>query len=191
MKRLFAGLIVTIMTISLFSIQAFATSESDILQYMKDKGFAQTYIVTAENHFKSYDYTSAQLDSAKSYCDKLLEIINAKNPEVITKGGDSFNKNAFTDAEEDQIVDYVVKAAASLNIKAVVTRGPDTIRYVEFYNTAGKKIGSITPKYNTLKLTGNALGSTTLYAIFLSLFVAVLCLGTVVVKNTLYTKKVS
>ena len=191
MKKLFAGIFVIVLLFSLFSMQVFATTANDYIQYLKNKGFAQEYIIYAQNHFKSYSYTSAQLDALESYSDQMLAIIMPKNPDVITKGGNYYKSTAFTDAEEDQMVDIVVKAANSLGIRAVFTRGPDTMRYVNFYNKSGKLIGTVTPKYNSLKFTDDPFGSTALYLSIAALLILLLGAGTFIVKKSLYTKRAS
>lgn len=189
MKKLLVG-VVAVIAVSLFSVQSFAMTENEFIQYMKDKNFADEYIVYAQNQLKTDDFTSAQLEDAKAYVDKSLEVVMPKNPEVITKGKDYFKKDLFTKAENDQVLDNVVKAANSLDMKAVVKTGPDNIRYIEFYSQEGKKLGSIQPKKDTLKLTGVAISPVMVYGGILLLFLIVLILGTVFVRKSYFKKKV-
>lgn len=191
MKKMFVIFLSVILCVSLFSIQAFAITDTQYISYLKEKGFAQEYINYAENHFKSYKYSSAQLDTLKMYSDKVLEIVMVKNPEVITKGSTKFVKSNFTNAEENLILDYVVKSADSLGLRAVITRGPDSIRYIDFYNKAGKKIGSITPKYNTLKYTDGTFSLFMNYIYITMMVVLVLAIIFIIVKKPFRKKEVS
>ncbi|OJU17680.1 MAG: hypothetical protein BGN88_06085 [Clostridiales bacterium 43-6] len=189
MKKIISLLFLMVFIASMALMQASALSEKEYITYLKDKGFANEYIIYAENHFKSYNYTSEQLDSLKDYSDKILAIVMPKNPEVVTKGGDYFVKAKFTSEEEEQILDYVVKAADAMGIQAVVTRGPDSIRYVEFYDASGKKIGTVTPKYNTLKYTGPQANGDSFFVFGVIGLVLVLMAGTFLTTRVFYLKR--
>jgi len=191
LKKMLAIFFGIIISVSLFSSQVLAITETQFIDYLKQNDFAQEYITYAQNHFKSYNYTSAQLDSLKIYTDNVLEIAMAKNPEVITQGSTKFDKSKFTNAEEDQIIEYVIKGAEALGLTAVVTRGADSIRYVEFYNKAGKKIGSVQPKYNVLKYTDGTLASVNNYIYFSLLIIGLLAIATVVLKKVIAKKEVT
>ena len=190
MKKLLSSMALLLVLVSLFSIQASAITKTDYINYLRSKGFAKEYIVYAQNHFKSNNYTSKQLDSLKMYSNIVLGIVMPKNPEVVTKGGKYFDKAKFTQAEEDEILKNVIKAADSLGIKSVVTRGADSIRRIDFYNSKGKKIGSVTPKYNVLKYTGPE-SSVNVYIISAALLVLVLAGGTIITTRVFYLKKKS
>lgn len=190
MKRLITVTVFLFILISAFSLQVFAMTKAECVQYLKDKGLAQEYIIYAENHFKTYDYTASQIDALKTYTDNVYNLVFPKNPDVITKGSSYFVKSNFTNAEEDQILDNVIQAAKALNLNPVVIIGADSIRYIEFYNAAGKKIGSISTKYNTLKYTGPD-DSTLIYVIISAVLVLILVAGALIIRKKFYLKKVS
>lgn len=191
MKRIITVMVGVLLSFVLFSSQVLAITDTQYIDYLKEKGFAQEYITYAQNHFKSYKYTGAQIDTLKFYSDKVLEIAMAKNPEVITLGSTKFDKSKFTNAEEDQILEYVTKGAEALGLTAVITRGADSIRYIEFYNKAGKKIGSVQPKYNVLKYTDGTLAPINNYIYFSLALIALLALVTAVVKKIFAKKEVA
>lgn len=192
MKKIISVFVVLTLILSLACIPAMALTSNELVQYMRDKGFAQEYIIYAQNHFKTYNnYTPAQLDTLKVYMESTLAIVMPKNPEVVTKGATYFDKSKFTNAEEDQILDNVIKAASALNIKAVVTRGPDSIRYVQFY-LDDKPLLTVTPKYFELKYTNDLTPNVNVFVIasLILALILVVCAGTIMAKRTSFAKKV-
>lgn len=193
MKKIISAFVVLVLILSMVAIPASALTNDQLIQYLKDKGFANEYIVYAQNHFKTYNkYTSAQLDTLKMYIDSTLTIVMAKNPEVVTKGGASFDKSKFTQAEEDQILDNVVKAAAALNIRAVITRGPNSVRYAQFYADNGDEIATVTPDYFDLKYTNDLTPNVNVFVVasIILAFILIVCAGTIMTKRSLFAKRV-
>jgi hypothetical protein len=177
----------------LAAIPATALTNDQFIQYLKDKGFANEYIVYAQNHLKTYkNYSSAQLDTLKMYIDSTLAIVMPKNPEVVTKGASYFDKNKFINTEEDQILDNVVKAAAALKIRTVITRGPNSVRYAQFYTEDGRPIGSVTPDYFDLKYTNETTPDVSVFVVssIILALILIVCAATLMAKRSMYAKRV-
>lgn len=171
-------------TMSVFA----ATTESDIIAYLKSNNVNSSYLTQAENFFKTNDFSDAQLTALKSDIESTVALVKSVNPEALTNPT-AANLGKFSEAQKQEVLNSVTKAAGDVNLKVNFTKDASGVTVAEFVDkTTNKVVAKASVLDSGLKITDGQKDSGALLVALGGLLIIVAFAGSYVARKFVRVK---
>ncbi len=131
-----------VLTLSLIAT-VIAAPNDDVIQALKDAGVPETYIIQAENYFKTTELTQAEADAAIVQINIVNDILEDAKVEDLTE---------LSDAEKQQVLAAVMDAGEAINLEVQVKKNSDGTYTISAVDESGDEVAVFTS--DEVKRTG-------------------------------------
>ena len=130
---------------------AFAATNNEVLEALKNAGVSSTQLATAENYLKSNQIDAAALDTVKTKIDAVTTLANSKGITDVTK---------LSAEDKATVVSNIQAAATAIGLNATVST-VDGKGVISLTDTNGKVVASFGSNVNgsAMKTTGTNNGN--------------------------------